>query len=174
MKKITLIALPVILFLASCGNSKTEDAVVIPGMQETKISINGNNLTLMVPDSSKGRMEITEQSWGATEIKVGEDFNISIAEEEGDVALTKSDIAGDDVFKLQKYITDEPTMIFWEAKNPNMDDSRFHFYAIIKSGTLSYVVKDVESGEAYSQKAIEKMIESAKTIKVKEAEKPNS
>ena len=58
MKKIILLlASPAILFLASCGGSKTEEtAVAIPGMMEVELKINGNALSIMVPDSTKGNL----------------------------------------------------------------------------------------------------------------------
>src|SRR3954471_24772243 len=112
MKKILLLlATPAIIMLAACGGSKTDATTpAMPGMMEVELKINGNPLTIMVPESTKGKMEMTEQSWGATEIKVGKDFQISIEEGEGDVALMKSDIAGNDVNKFKSYLKDEPTL----------------------------------------------------------------
>src|SRR4051812_35566591 len=106
-KALLLIAAPALLLFASCGGTKTEDTTVsMPGMMQTTISVNGNKLSLMVPDSSKGKLEVVEQSWGATEVKVGKEFQISISEGEGDIALTKSDIAGNDVNKFKSFIKD--------------------------------------------------------------------
>jgi len=172
MKKILLLlATPALLFFSSCGGSKTEESAPIPGMMVVDLKINGNALSIMVPDSSKGKMEMVEQSWGATEIKVGPDFQISIEEGDGDVALVKSDVTGNEVFKLQRYITDEPTLLFWEEKNADLPSARFHFYTIIKAGASNYVIKDIESGEAYNEKAVQTMIDAAKTLKAKEAVK---
>ncbi|MFY9310943.1 MAG: hypothetical protein WAQ28_17985 [Bacteroidia bacterium] len=175
MKKVLLLlAAPAILFLAACGGSKTEDKTTIPGMMETSIKVNSNDLSIMIPDSTKGIAEIMEQPWGATEIKVGADFHISIEENEGDIALMKTDITGNEVFKLQRYIKDEPALLFWESKNENMPDARFHYYAIVKAGNLTYVVKDVERLEAYNEKAVETMVQASQTLKPKTADKPNS
>jgi hypothetical protein len=175
MKKVLLLlAAPAILFLAACGGSKTEDKTTIPGMMETSIKVNSNDLSIMIPDSTKGVAEIMEQPWGATEIKVGADFHISIEENEGDIALMKTDITGNEVFKLQRYLKDEPALLFWESKNENMPDARFHYYAIVKAGNLTYVVKDVERLEAYNEKAVETMVQASQTLKPKTADKPNS
>ena len=35
---------------------------------------------------------------------------------------------GDDVYKLQRYIIDEPTLVSWESKIGDMPNSNFHFY----------------------------------------------
>ena len=172
MKKILLLlASPAIIFFASCGGSKTDDtAVAIPGMMEVQLKINGNALSIMVPDSTKGKLEMVEQSWGATEIKVGKDFQISIEEGEGDVALMKSDIAGNDVNKFKRYVKDEPTILLWESE---ITAPEFHFYAVMKPGTVSYIVKDI-AGEMFGEKSAETMVEAAKTLKAKDAPKPEA
>lgn len=173
-KTLLLLAAPALLFFSSCGGSKTDESIAMPGMTEVVFKINGNNLSVMVPDSSKGKMEMIEQSWGATEFKVGSDFQLSIEESDGDAALVKSDITGNEVFKLQRYLKDEPTLLFWEAKNADLADARFHFYTIKKVGTSNYVIKDIESGDAYNEKAVQRMIDAANTLKVKETVKADS
>ncbi len=171
MKKIVLVlAVTSAVFYISCGGSKKEEtAAAIPGMTETELVINGNHYSMMIPDSTKGRLEITEQSWGATEIKVGKEFQLSISEGEGDIALTKSDIAGNDVNKFKRYVKDEPTLLFWESE---ITQPESHFYMVQKAGTASFVVEDIK-GEMYSEKAVQIMIDAALTIKAKET-KPNS
>ncbi len=175
MKNILLLlAAPALIFFSSCGHSKKDDTALMPGMMEVTFKISGTNLSIMVPDSSKGKMEIVEQSWGATEIKVGTDFQISIEEGDGDIALIKSDITGNEVFKLQRYLKDEPALLFWEGKNADMPDPRFHFYSINKVGTLNYVVKDIDSGDAYNEKAVQTMIDASKTLKIIEPVKADA
>lgn len=172
MKKVLLfLATPAVLFLAGCSDSKPQDATnLIPGMMEVELKINGNPLSIMVPDSTKGKIEIADQSWGATEIKVGKSFQISIEEGEGDVASMKTDIAGNDFPKLKRFIKDEPTLLFWEAE---ITTPEFHFYSVIKQTTISYIVKDI-AGEMFGEKAVETMIEAAKTLKAKDAPKPEA
>lgn len=171
MKKVLLLlAAPAILFLASCGGKTEEATTSMPGMMEVELKINGNSLSIMVPDSTKGKLEMVEQSWGATEIKVGSDFQISIEEGDGDVALMKSDIAGNDVNKFKRYVKDEPTLLFWESE---ITTPEFHFYTIIKPGTVSYIIKDIP-GEMFGEKATQIMVDAAKTLKAKEAAKPNA
>lgn len=169
MKKILLLlSAPAILFLASCGDSKTEETASMPGMMEVEFKINGNALSIMVPDSTKGKLEMVEQSWGATEIKVGNDFQISIEEGEGDIALMKSDIAGNDVNKFKRFVKDEPALLFWESE---ITAPEFHFYAIMKPATVSYIIKDI-SGDMFGEKATQTMVDAAKTLKAKDAVKP--
>lgn len=175
-KTLLLLAAPALLFLFSCGNSKKEEsAESMPGMAEVNFKINGNNLSMMIPDSTKGKTELVEQSWGATEIKkVGTGFQISIEEGEGDIALIKADITGNPVFKLQRYLKDEPGFLFWESKNADLPGPRLHFYLITKIGTVSYVIKDIDNGDANNEKIVQTMIDAAKTLKAKGLAKANS
>jgi len=170
MKKLfLLVAMPALLIFASCGGSKTEEVVSIPGMTQTEITVSGNKLTVLAPDSTKGPLEVIEQSWGATEIKVGKGFQISIEESDGDIALMKSDIAGNDVNKFKRFIKDEPTLLFWESE---ITQPEFHFYMIVKAGDKSYLIQNLKD-EMFDEKQAEAMIEAAKTLKAVEA-KPNS
>jgi hypothetical protein len=43
----------------------------------------------------------------------------------------------------------------------------------VKPGAISYVVEDIK-GEIFSEKSTQTMIDAAKTLKAKEASKPNS
>jgi hypothetical protein len=171
MKKVLLLLVaPAIICFTSCGAKKEETNTVMPGMMQVNLKINGNSLSVMVPDSTKGKMEMVEQSWGATEIKVGKEFQISISEGEGDIALMKSDIAGNDVNKFKRFLKDEPGLLFWESE---ITEPEFHFYMIEKVGTVSYLIEDIKD-EHFSEKGAQTMIDAAKTLKANEAAKPNS
>lgn len=152
-----------LILSAGCDSSKQERPN-IPGMMYVDLTSHGFPITINVPDSTKGKFEITTQSWGATEIKVGKEFQISISEGAGDMALAKSDVAGNDVNKFKRYIVDEPTTIFYESE---ITQPEFHFYSIVKAGNTSYIVEDIK-GEMYSEKKVQKMVDAAKTITFKE------
>ena len=172
MKKLFIVLLaPAFSLLMSCSGSKTNETTSAPaGMKEVQLKINGNSLSIIVPDSSKGKLEIAEQSWGATEIKVGKDFQISISESEGDIALTKSDIAGNDVNKFKRYIKDEPTLLFWESQ---ITEPEFHFYMINETGKVSYLIEDIK-GDIHDEKTAQVMVDAAKSLKSSADSKPNS
>ena len=179
MKKIFyLLAVPLIAFISSCSNTKPEEENSLEGMKEVKIVLLDDSLSVWVPENVSGNMEIIQQAWGATEIKIGENFQISIEQSEGDFALQKSDIESNDVYKLQRYITDEPKLLFWESKIPDMENSTFHFYTIVNVGETAYLIKDVDSGIAYTEEGVKAMIQSAKTLRKTEQgnneEEPNS
>jgi hypothetical protein len=116
MKKLLLFGIiAMAVFYASCGDTKKEEVVIPPGMKQVDITIAGNTLTILAPDSTTGPLQVINQPNGSTEITVGNNFQISIEEGEGDIALLKSDIESDDVYKLQKYLKDEPNSLFWEV-----------------------------------------------------------
>ena len=165
-KTITILFCVLSLFMIQCTGGKKNETFT--SGKEIQFKVNGNIISIIVPDSLKGNPEITEQSWGATEIKIGTGFQISIKEEVGDISLTKSDIAGNEVNKLKHYIKDEPSFLFWESQ---ITSSEFHFYLIQKVGATSYVVNDIP-GDMFKQSEIQIMSDAAKTIKAIDT-KPN-
>src|SRR3569832_1386510 len=173
MKKALLLwTLFAILMNAGCSDSKKNDAVTIkPGMMELNLKVNGNSLTITVPDSSIGKLEMVEQSWGATEIKVGKHFQISISEGQGDIALKKSDVSGDEVNKFKRYIKEEPNTLVWESA---ITEPEFHFYTVEKVGPVFYLIENIKE-EHFTEKDTQQMLESAKSLKMQEqVAKPTS
>lgn len=167
---ITVLAL--VIALPGCGDKKDEQQKVEApqGMMTLDLSKYGKPFTIFVPDSTVGKLEITEQSWGALEIRVGKNFQMSITEDPGDIELRKSDIKADDVNKFKAFVVEEPTTIMWESE---ITKPEFHFYSIQKLGNSTYVFEDIKSSEAepFSKEAVQKMLDSAKNMKeVKKAE----
>jgi hypothetical protein len=152
--------------LESCGAKKSEETKVEApaGMITLDLSKYGKPFTIFVPDSTTSRLEITEQSWGALEIRAGKNFQISITEDPGDIELRKSDIKGDEINKFKSYVVEEPNTIMWESE---ITKPEFHFYTIQKIGNSTYVFEDIKSTESepFSKDAIQKMLDSAKSIK---------
>lgn len=166
-----LLALSAILINTGCENPKKENVVTVkPGMMELNLKVNGNSLTITVPDSSIGKLEVAEQSWGATEIKVGKHFQLSISEGQGDINLKKSDISGDEVNKFKRYIKEEPNTLFWESA---ITEPEFHFYTVEKVGPVFYLIENIKE-EHFTEKDVQQMLESAKSLKLQEVAKPAS
>lgn len=168
MKKLLSIisAVVIVTSLTSCGGKKEEQAQVVApaGMSTLDLSRFGKPFTIFVPDTTAAKLEIMEQTWGALEIRVGKDFQISITEDPGDIELRKTDVKGDEVNKFKSFIVEEPTSILWESE---ITKPEFHFYSIHKLGTATYVFEDIRNteGEPLSKEAIQKMLDAAKSMK---------
>jgi hypothetical protein len=165
-------ALALVITLPGCGDKKEDQPKVEApaGMMTLDLSKYGKPFTIFVPDSTVGKLEITEQSWGALEIRVGKNFQMSITEDPGDIELRKTDIKADDVNKFKAFVIEEPTTIMWESE---ITKPEFHFYSIQKLGNATYVFEDIKSSEAepFSKEIIQKMLDSARNMKeVKKAE----
>jgi len=170
--KITL-SLALVAVITSCGGKKqeNENLVAPAGMRYFDISKTGMNAFVVIPDSSVGMLDTVMQSSGEYQVKVGKDFQIAIIETTGDLNQRKADIAGDDVNKLKKYITDDATTLMWESGIGDL--SEFHFYHIAKLGDRTYVFEDIK-GEPFSQQAIQKMLDACKLAKEKKVAEKQS
>lgn len=172
----TLIALA-LFFIVSCGDKKSDSGIVAPqGMHILDLSRYGKPFAIFVPDTTAAKLQITEQSTGALDIKVGKNFAISINEQAADIELRKSDIKDNEVNKLKSYVVEEPNAIFWEsAWEGSGNDPQFHFVLNQKIGQGEYSFEDINDPEAnpFSKEAIQKMFDSSKNIKeVKPENKP--
>ena len=166
MKKLVIISLVIAsVTLFSCGGNKEEVSAPVAGMMSLDLSPYGFAVTMNVPDSTKGKLEV-EDANGTLKIRVGKSFRISLIEDAGDIELKKSDVSTAEPKKLKRYLVEEPTTILYENE---LTEPEFHFYTIVKTGEKSFVIEDLDGEEIYSQPAAEKMLEAAKTIKVKEA-----
>ena len=157
-------ALTLSVLFTSCGNKETKQDIQAPaGMFALDLSKYGKQFSVFVPDTTSAKLEVTEQSWGALEVKVGKNFHISITEDPGDMELRKSDIKSNDINIFKSFVVDEPLSIMWESL---ITKPEFHFYSIQKIGANTYVFEDVipADGEPFSKDAIQKMFESSKTI----------
>jgi len=164
-----------LIFLAGCGNSKTDNQAnsdVPPGMVAVDLSGQGLEALINVPDSTVAPLELAANGQGGADVKVGENFQITVLEGPGDMALKKNDVTHDDVRKFIRYVVDEPNFLVWEWKIEGMEPD-FHFYAIIKDGEKSFEVREVEGG-VFSEKSAMQMLDAAKTLRVKAPAKAES
>jgi len=164
--KLTLV-LALMAGIASCGGKKDdgqEQLTAPAGMRYLDISRTGMNLYVLTPDSTKGILDTVVQSSGEYLVKVGPGFQVSITENAGDIAQKKADITNDDVNKLKKYVIDDATTLMWESGIADL--SEFHFYHIAKVGDRTYVFEDIK-GEAFTQDAVQKMLDACKGAKEK-------
>lgn len=168
MKKLkVLISLSIAsVFLMSCSGKKEEEIKAPEGMRTVDLSKYGKTFILFTPDSTVGKLEISEQPGGLLEVKVGKQFDIVIKEGEEDIAFKKADLGNDDVYKIKQFFVDEPNTIAWEWAIGDLP-SEFHFITVQKIGNSAYTFEDARNsaGAPFSKSAIEKMLESCKSIK---------
>jgi hypothetical protein len=166
MKKLLtlLSAITLSVIVSSCGNKDAKENIQAPaGMVALDLAKYGKQFSIFVPDTTAAKLEITEQSWGALEVKVGKNFRLSITEDPGDIELRKSDIKSNDVNIFKSYIIEEPLTIMWESE---ITKPEYHFYSIQKAAGNTYVFEDIVAadGEPLGKEAIQKMLDSAKQI----------
>jgi hypothetical protein len=164
-----------LLFLASCGNEKNNgnaNTDVPHGMVAVDLSAQGLPILVNIPDSNTASLEIIANAQGGADVKVGKNFQMTIAEGQGDISLKKNDIAKDDVRKLVRYVVDEPNFLVWEWKIEGLEPD-FHFYAIVKDGEKFFEAHEVD-GEIFSEKSALLMLDAAKSIHLKTLVKAES
>ena len=167
-----LLSLFFALVISSCGNKQHENSRVAPeGMSVLNLQNYGKPFSMLIPDSVKNRLTVTEQSSGELEIKVGDHFAIAINEQAVDLELAKSDITGDDVNKFKNYVVDEPAALLWESE---IVSPEFHFYLNRKIGNSDYSVQDIRDPEQkpFSKEQTQKMLECARSIEPNQQTEP--
>lgn len=168
MKKIISLfsALLLIGSLTSCGGkNKDQEAIVAPqGMHVLDLTRYGKPFAIFVPDTVAAKLEVTQQTYGALDIKVGKNFAISINEQPADLELRKKDIKEDEVNKFKSFIAEDPNGIFWESA---IMQPEYHFIMNQKVGNAEYSFEDIRTteGEPLGKEAVQKMYDSAKNIK---------
>lgn len=170
MKKIIILLciLSFPLLITFCSEKESGTKLNNPeGLILLDLSKFGKQFSIFVPDTTTSKLEIVEQSWGALEIKVGSEFQLSIMEDPGDMEFKKSDIKANDVNVFKSFVIDEPLTIIWESA---ITKPEYHFYSIKKIGADTFVFEDIVSsdGTPKNKVAIERMVNSVKKIIEKE------
>ena len=168
---------------AGCGG-KEENSSAPKGMMMLDLSIYGKNITMNVLDTSiltNGQLSI-EDIGGTLRVKVGKTFQVDIKEGAGDMATKKDvDIKQNEVYQLDTMVVDQPEGIIycWHMKgatasdDPNKSIYEYRVFSTMKAGDVTYEVEDV-AGEIFNRDAAMKMLDAAKSIKAKEAKKPDA
>lgn len=174
MKQLTILfSLLSVLILSSCGgetpsdnpSENTDETVKLKGFEELNLAEYGFNLTMMVPEAeTNGEPEVVMTERGALEVIVGNDFGIEIMFGEGDLALLKTDLQEDLVFKSEIIKEEENALIYKQDIPDSGVKTQNHFFYKAVVGNDVYEVRDVMEGD-YGEGMIEKMLEAAKTIK---------
>ncbi|MEW6468807.1 MAG: hypothetical protein AB1458_07785 [Bacteroidota bacterium] len=170
------------LLYMGCGGGATDGngGEVPKGMMALDLSQYGKNIIIHVPDSTAGPLSV-EDMGGGLRITVGKNFQIDLKEGAGDLNTKKDvDIKQNEVYALDTMVVDQPDGIVycWHMKGAAPADStksiyEYRFFAVVKAGDVTYEVEDV-AGEIFGRKAVMSMFEAARSIKPKEAKKPEA
>lgn len=177
MKRILFIAaLSAPLMWAACtGNTKTEttEDVVPKNMKAIDLTHLGLPLKFNIPDSSYFPVVDTMETPTGIQVKLGNHFDLLInaaAGDDADLAKQKELINATDA-GMSTFLDGDSATLVWETKFGDL--SMFHFYHIVKVGNDSYFVRDNNSNpdNQFKKEDVDKMMESAKSLRAKPAEK---
>lgn len=154
-----------IALLSSC--STKEEQVIPEGMCSIDLQGYGKPFSLLVPDTSKNPLSISEEASGALLVKAGKSFGLSIFEEKADLALKREDLKADEVNRLSSFISEDPNALFWES---SITEPEFHFLVNASVNGREFSFQDLQDPEAklLSKASVQKMFESCRNIKALE------
>ncbi len=157
--------------LVACGGTETNNPtepvkkVSLKGLEVLDLTEFGFNLSIMVPKADvNGAAEVTLTERGTLEIVIGVDYGVEIMFGEGDIELLKSDLKEDLVFNTEILKEEKDVLIYTQDIPDSGVKIQNHFMYRAVVGENVYEVKDISARE-YGSGMIEKMFESAKTIK---------
>jgi hypothetical protein len=195
MKRILFVAaLFVPLLWTACSGNKpaeTTEDVIPPHMKaislddkELHLDSTGFPVKINVPDSMEdniGMKHPTVVNAMATpngmEVKIGAHFDILVnigGVEEADLAKQKTLIEATNI-GTSTFSTNDSTTLVWETKFGEAAGYS-HFYHIVKIGTETYYVRDNNDNadNQFTKAQVDKMLESAKSLRPKPSPAPKS
>ncbi|MDG1476237.1 MAG: hypothetical protein P8Q14_03755 [Vicingaceae bacterium] len=176
-KTIYILTLIATITLVACGGSETEnttenvETVSLKGLEELNLSEYGYDLVIMIPKAEiNGVADVKLTERGTLEIVIGMDYGLEIMFGDGDIELLKTDLKEGLVFNTE-IITEEKNAIVYTQDIPDSGvKTQNHFMYRAEVGENIYEVRDIVERE-YGLGMIEKMLESAKTIKAATSKK---
>lgn len=177
---ITLLAAPI--FWTACSGDKTEtvEDIVPKGWIALDLKTMGYPVKINVPDSNYFPTIDSSASANGAQIRIGQHFDIVVnfaTPEDADLEKQKVLIAADNAGTPNFLAADSATLV-WETKFGDGDGalSMHHFIRIIKIGTDTYFVRDNKDNveNQFNKPDIDKMIESAKTLRARPSDAPKS
>ena len=194
MKRILVIAAFIApLLWTACSGTKpdsTQEDIVPAGMKALSLDdkslhldSTGFPVKINIPDSMEdnlGAKHPTVVNAKATpngmEVQIGSHFDMLVnigGLEESDLAKQKTLIGAADI-GTSTFSTSDSTTLVWETKFG--DASYWHFYHIVKIGTTTYYVRDNNDNadNQFTKGQVDKMMESAKSLRAKPAAAPKA
>ncbi len=147
------------------GEEESKQETTAPkGMVEISLEAYGFPITVPVPDTTMNPLDITEQDWGAVEIRAGKYFQMQVAEG-GDLDLKKSDLKEDLLYKAEILEEGPGYVVYKQYIEGSNVEPFYHFYMVKNINGTDYEIQDINTGEAFPEKAVRKMFEAAKAAK---------
>lgn len=171
MKKYRIAAaIAVATLLGSCGGSSNEgdksqvveEVVSYEGMNKLNLREHGFEGIIYIPNEEFGQPIIERTNWGSVKISVGERFGIELQQEPLSYDMFMSELMEAQVYETE-FLEQNPPLMMWKNSIPNSGtEPEFHFfYAYSKEG-FNISITSFQS-EQYSESAVKKMIQSAKS-----------
>lgn len=178
MKRIFLLALVAApLFWTACSGNKTEvtEDIVPKGMIALDLVHMGYPVKINVPDSNYFPVIDSMATPGGAQIHIGQHFNILVnftAPEDADLEKQKGLITAADA-GMSTFMPGDSSTLVWETKFGDL--SMHHFIHLVKVGDKIYMVRDNNNSDAqFTKEDIDKMLESAKSLRAHAPEPPQA
>lgn len=138
------------------------------GMVEVDLNEYGVMASLMVPGDDKGRLEVSETSWGSIEVRVGEKFGMEIVPFGLSLEEGKAELDQGGVYTIE-VLEENESMILYKRTIPNAEvKDEVHFFMTHTIDGEIYELKtmaDMELKEAH----VREIMKSAMSMKAKPA-----
>ena len=179
MKKLISHSLIILTVVFSIGCNETPDpnenqsksdkntAATVGHLIEMNLEQYNIPAIVSIPDSSYGITSVEESPTGGVVVKVGNMFQIEVAEE-GDLDLRKEDLkTGYESLVYTAEIIDEgDNFILFKQNTVNGDMApKYRFYYVFEADGFTYSIQDWDEGGPYPEKAVQKMLHAAKLVK---------
>jgi len=161
MKNLFVLFLIPLAIISGCGHSNEGEKK--DNLSKGEYDLSKQGLSLIIKAPSEPLVEAA--GGGAYTVQSSDVFKIKVHEGAGDVGQKKKDLEADEVFKVEKFISDEPNALFYEIKGAGI--SEYHFYVVLKNEKTSFEIEDDRS-KMYSEEEIKNMFEAAKNARIKE------
>jgi len=157
------------LLMWSCGGETssqteetTEEVANVEGMTMVNLRDNGFEGAIFLPNEDFGAPEFERTNWGSLQIRVGDRFGMELQQEPMSIEEKKAELMDEQVYTVE-FIEDTPNLLFWKKSIPDSGiDPEFQFFYLYQADGFNVEIKSFAS-EQFSESAVKKMIQSAKS-----------
>ena len=162
----------------ACSGNKTESTedIIPKGMKALDLKAMGYPVKINVPDSNYFPTIDSSATANGANIRIGQHFDILVnfaTPEDADLEKQKGLLAATDA-GVSTVLTSDSFSLVWETKFG--DTGYQHFIHIVKIGKDNYFVRDNNNNieNQFKKADIDKMMESAKSLRARPVDAPKS